>query len=41
MMLKDIAAKDAEKVTNYSAADGSMLFPNMPIISGRDNIKAT
>jgi uncharacterized protein (TIGR02246 family) len=38
---KDIAAKDADKAASYSAVDGSLLFPNAPVITGRDNIKAT
>jgi len=38
--VKDIATKDADKTANYFADDGSELLPNMPVISGRENIKA-
>ena len=37
---KDIATKDLDKVVSYFADDGSELMPNMPIATGRDNIKA-
>jgi len=39
-LVKDIAAKDADKVANYFADDASDLLPNMPVITGRENIKA-
>jgi uncharacterized protein (TIGR02246 family) len=38
--VRDIATKDAEKVASYYALDGSVLFPNTPTITGRDNIQA-
>jgi uncharacterized protein (TIGR02246 family) len=37
--VKDIATKDVDKVVSYFADDGSELLPNMPVISGRENIK--
>jgi uncharacterized protein (TIGR02246 family) len=39
-LVKDIATKDADKVANYFLEDGSDLLPNMPVITGRENIKA-
>jgi uncharacterized protein (TIGR02246 family) len=39
-LVKDIATKDADKVANYYVEDGSILLPNMPVITGRENIKA-
>jgi len=38
--VKDIAAKDADKVANYFAEDGSFLLANAPVIKGRENIQA-
>lgn len=40
MLVKDIATKNVGKVASYFAFDGSILYPNAPIISGRDNIEA-
>ena len=38
--VKDMATKDVDKVASYFADDGSALFPNTPMASGRDSIKA-
>ena len=38
--VKDIATKDVDKVASYFADDGSEMMSNMPIATGRDNIKA-
>jgi uncharacterized protein (TIGR02246 family) len=38
--VKDMNTKDVDKVASYFADDGSELFPNTPIGTGRDNIKA-
>ena len=35
--VKDFAAKDADKLVNYYSDDGSVLLPNMPIITGKEN----
>ena len=37
--VKDIATKDADKIANYYADDASVLFPTIPIVTGRENIK--
>jgi uncharacterized protein (TIGR02246 family) len=38
--MKDMRAKDLEKWVNHYAEDGSMLLPNSPPVTGRDNIRA-
>jgi uncharacterized protein (TIGR02246 family) len=38
--VKDIATKDVDKFASYYSEDASFLFPNQPIVNGRDNIKA-
>ncbi len=38
--VKDIATKDVDKWVQHYAEDGSVLLPNTPIITGRDNIRA-
>lgn len=38
--VNDIATRDVNKFVSYYSADASFLFPNQPIIDGRDNIKA-
>jgi uncharacterized protein (TIGR02246 family) len=38
--VKDIATKDADKFASYYSDDASLLMPNAPTISGRENIKA-
>jgi uncharacterized protein (TIGR02246 family) len=37
---RDIKAKDLEKWVNYYTEDGSILLPNSPPVTGRDNIRA-
>lgn len=39
--VKDIATKDVEKFASYYASNASVLFPNMPVINGKDEIRAT
>ncbi len=39
--MKDIRAKDLEKWVSHYAEDGSMLWPNSPVVTGRDNIRAS
>jgi ketosteroid isomerase-like protein len=39
-VVKAVAAKDLDKIMTYDADDESMLLPNLPIITGKDNIKA-
>ena len=36
----DIATKSVDKVAGYYSDEGSVLMPNMQIITGKDNIKA-
>jgi len=38
--VKAVAAKDLDKILIYDADDESKLLPNLPIITGKDNIKA-
>ena len=38
--VKDIATKDADKFTSYYSDDASLLMPNVPIINGKENIRA-
>jgi uncharacterized protein (TIGR02246 family) len=38
--VEDIATKDVDKFASYYSDDASVLMPNAPIISGKDNIKA-
>jgi uncharacterized protein (TIGR02246 family) len=38
--MKDAATKDADKFAATYADDGTVLLPNAPAISGKDNIKA-
>ena len=38
--VKDMAAKDVEKWAAYYSDDGTVLLPNAPAISGKDNIRA-
>ena len=38
--LEDIKARDLEKWVNHYAEDGSILLPNSPPVTGRDNIRA-
>jgi uncharacterized protein (TIGR02246 family) len=37
---KDIGAKNLEKWVSYYAEDGSLLLPNSPPVTGRENIRA-
>jgi uncharacterized protein (TIGR02246 family) len=39
--MKDIRAKDLERWVDHYAEDGSMLWPNSPVVTGRDNIRAS
>jgi uncharacterized protein (TIGR02246 family) len=39
--VEDIKAKDLEKWVNHYAEDGSILLPNSPPVTGRDNIRAS
>jgi ketosteroid isomerase-like protein len=39
-VVKAVAAKDLDKIMIYDADDESKLLPNLPIITGKDNIKA-
>src|ERR1700683_2994156 len=36
---KDSALKDPAKFASYYAVDAAVLFPNSPVITGRDNIQ--
>lgn len=36
----DIATKDVDKFASYYSDDASLLMPNLPIVNGRDNIRA-
>jgi uncharacterized protein (TIGR02246 family) len=38
--VKDVATKDVDKFASYYTDDASVLMPNVPIINGKDNIKA-
>jgi uncharacterized protein (TIGR02246 family) len=38
--VKDIATRDVEKWVSYYAEDGTILLPNAPPVTGRDNIRA-
>ena len=38
--VKDIATKDVDKFARYYSDDASLLMPNAPTISGRENIRA-
>ncbi len=38
--VKDIATKDVEKWANYYSDDASVLMPNAPMLTGKENIKA-
>jgi uncharacterized protein (TIGR02246 family) len=38
--VKDVATKDEGKFASYYSSDASFLMPNMPAITGRDNIEA-
>jgi len=39
--VKDIATRDVEKWVSYYAEDGTILLPNAPPVTGRDNIRAS
>ena len=38
--VEDIATKDVDKFASYYSEDASLLMPNAPIITGKENIKA-
>lgn len=39
--VKDIRAKDLEKWVDHYAEDGSILLPNSPPVTGKDNLRAS
>ena len=39
--MEDIRARDLERWVDHYAEDGSMLWPNSPVVTGRDNIRAS
>jgi uncharacterized protein (TIGR02246 family) len=39
--VKDIASRDVDKWVSYYAEDGTILLPNSPPVTGRDNIRAS
>lgn len=39
--VKDVAKRDLEKWVSYYAEDGAILLPNSPVVTGRDNIRAS
>ena len=38
--VEDIARKDVDKFASYYSDDASLLMPNVPIINGKENIRA-